>query len=72
MKTEDEHFYWPNEPTRRGFMVHQFNQTGLFCYKNVDNQIGTIIVEPHKNIYHVPIFGEQLSKLNTCKKKNLK
>jgi hypothetical protein len=43
-------------------MVHQFNEAGLFCYKTENNQIGTIVVEPRKNIYHVPIFGDQLSK----------
>jgi hypothetical protein len=67
LKTEGEHFFWPNEPTRRGFMCHQFNETGIFCYKTGTNQIGTIIVEPHKSICHVPIFGEQSSKLKEKK-----
>jgi hypothetical protein len=44
-------------------MIHQFNETGIYCYKNGTNQIGTIIVKPHKTIYRVPVFGEQLSKL---------
>ncbi len=48
-------------------MHHQFNDTGIFCYKNGNNQIGTIIVEPHKSICHVPIFGEQSSKLKEKK-----
>ena len=41
-------------------MIHQFNETGIYCFKNGSNQIGTIIVEPHKTIYHIPVFGEQL------------
>ena len=44
-------------------MFHQFNKTGVFCYKTENNQIGTIIVEPKKNIHSFPVFGDQLSKL---------
>lgn len=43
-------------------MVHQFNETGLYCYKTGTNQIGTIIVEPRKAISHIPIFSEQSGK----------
>jgi hypothetical protein len=43
-------------------MSHQFNETGIYCYKNATNQIGTIIVEPRKTIYHIPVFSEQLRK----------
>jgi hypothetical protein len=45
-------------------MFHQFNETGIFCYKTANDQIGTIIVEPKINIYSFPVFGEQLSKVN--------
>jgi hypothetical protein len=43
-------------------MIHQFNETGIYCFKTSNNQIGTIIVEQHKAIFHVPLSGEQLSK----------
>jgi CTP-dependent riboflavin kinase len=43
-------------------MHHQFNETGVYCYKTGINQIGTIIVEPHKTIYPIAVFGDQLSK----------
>jgi hypothetical protein len=45
-------------------MIHKFNQTGIFCFKTANNQIGTIIVEPKVNIHSLPVFGDQLSKLN--------
>lgn len=59
---KDKHFFWPNNPTRQGFMYHQFTETGIFCFKNGTNQIGTIIVEPRKNINHVSISTDGLSK----------
>ncbi|CAF3616975.1 unnamed protein product [Adineta steineri] len=66
LKTIGEHFFWPYEPSYRGYMIHKFNQTGIFCFKTANNQIGTIIVEPKKNIYSFPIFGDQLIlKMNT-------
>jgi hypothetical protein len=43
-------------------MMHEFNETGIFCFKTVNNQIGTIIVEPKINIHPFPVFGDQLSK----------
>jgi hypothetical protein len=42
-------------------MHHQFNKTGVYCYKTANDQIGTIIVEPQKIIHQVPIFSDQLS-----------
>jgi hypothetical protein len=44
-------------------MYHQFNETGVYCYKTGNNQINTIIVEPRKTIQQVSVFGDQLSKL---------
>jgi hypothetical protein len=44
-------------------MHHQFNATGIYCYKTGGNQIGTIIVEPRKTIHHIPVFDDQLGKL---------
>ncbi|CAF4870965.1 unnamed protein product, partial [Rotaria sp. Silwood2] len=35
-------------------------ETGIFCFKTANNQIGTIIVEPKINIHSFPIFGDQL------------
>jgi hypothetical protein len=51
-------------------MYHQFNETGLYCFKTGNNHIGTIIVEPHKTIHHVPIFGDQPSKIEIVSRKN--
>ncbi|CAF3704714.1 unnamed protein product [Rotaria sp. Silwood1] len=60
LKTEGKHFFWPNEPSCRGYMIHKFHETGIFCFKTANNQIGTIIVEPKINIHSFPIFGDQL------------
>ncbi|UJR33950.1 hypothetical protein I4U23_021368 [Adineta vaga] len=66
LKTPGKHFSWPNDATRRGYMVHQFNETGVFCFKTANNQIGTIVVEARQTIHQVPIFHEQLvHKMNT-------
>jgi hypothetical protein len=43
-------------------MIHQFKETGIFCFKTANNQIGTIIVEPIINIHSFPVFGDQLRK----------
>jgi len=53
-------------------MIHQFNETGIYCFKTSNNQIGTIIVEQHKAIFHIPLSGEQLSKLEIFKNQNQK
>ncbi|CAF1275038.1 unnamed protein product [Rotaria magnacalcarata] len=66
LKTSDENFFWPHEPSRHGCMYHQFVATGIYCFKAGDNQIGTIIVEPHKNIYSIQVFGDSYThKINT-------
>jgi hypothetical protein len=62
LKTQGKHFFWPNEPSCRGYLIHQFKETGIFCFKTANNQIGTIIVEPIINIHSFPVFGDQLSK----------
>lgn len=62
MKTQGKDFFWPNESSHRGYMVHKFTETGIYCFKTATNQIGTIIVEPNVNIYSFPVFGDQLSK----------
>jgi hypothetical protein len=62
LKIEGKHFFWPNEPSYRGYMIHEFKETGIFCFKTANNQIGTIIVEPKINIHSFPVFGDQLSK----------
>lgn len=43
-------------------MYHQFNDSGIYCYKTGNNQIGTIIVEPHKTIHHISVFDKALGK----------
>jgi len=40
-------------------MTHQFEETGIFCYKNATNQIGTIIVQPKRTIKQIPILSDQ-------------
>ncbi|CAF0725929.1 unnamed protein product [Rotaria sordida] len=66
LKTEGENFFWPNEPSRSGCMYHQFIEAGIYCFKTGDNQIGTIIVEPRKNIHRIPLFSDRLTyKMNT-------
>ncbi|CAM4854988.1 unnamed protein product [Rotaria socialis] len=66
LKTSDENFFWPHEPSRHGCMYHQFVATGIYCFKAGDNQIGTIIVEPHRNIYSIQVFGDSYThKVNT-------
>lgn len=66
LKTAGKNFFWPREPTRTGFMTHQFMDTGIYCYKNATNQIGTIIVQPRRTITQIPVLGDQLiHKINT-------
>ncbi|CAF4237631.1 unnamed protein product [Rotaria socialis] len=66
MKTVGKDFFWPNEPSSRGYMIHRFDETGIFCFKTATNQIGTIVVAPKINIHSFPIFGDQLIlKMNT-------
>ncbi|CAF4125790.1 unnamed protein product [Adineta steineri] len=61
-----EHFFWPNQPSRNGYMYHQFNETGVYCFKTADGQIGTIIVEPLKTIRQISIHSDRLIyKMNT-------
>ncbi|CAF0883109.1 unnamed protein product [Adineta steineri] len=60
LKTPGKNVFWPNGTTRRGHMRHQFKEPGIYCYKTATDQIGTIIVEARQNIYHVPVFGENL------------
>jgi hypothetical protein len=43
-------------------MHHQFNETGIYCYKTGIDQIGTIIVEQRKTIYPISVFGDELRK----------
>jgi hypothetical protein len=68
LKTEGKHFFWTNQPSNRGYMMHEFRETGIFCFKTANNQIGTIIVEPKINIHSFPIFGDQLSKYTNREK----
>ncbi len=56
LRKDGKHLFWPNEPTRRGYMYHQFNETGVYCYKTANDQI-----EPQKIIQQVSIFSDQLS-----------
>lgn len=42
-------------------MIHEFKETGIFCFKTANNQIGTIIVESKINIQSFPVFGDELS-----------
>ncbi|UJR13408.1 hypothetical protein I4U23_000423 [Adineta vaga] len=66
LKTNGEHFFWPYDPSYRGYMIHKFTQTGIFCFKTATNHIGTIIVEPKRTIHSFPVFGDQLIlKMNT-------
>lgn len=62
MKTPGTNFFWPGSATRRGYLLHQFNELGVYCYKTATNQIGTIIVEPRRTVHQIPVFSEQLSK----------
>lgn len=50
-------------------MIHEFKETGIFCFKTLNDQIGTIIVEPKINIHSFPVFGDELSKLKIKRKK---
>lgn len=62
MRTQGKDFFWPYEPSNRGCMMYEFKETGIFCFKTANNQIGTIIVQPKRNVHSFPVFGEQLSK----------
>ncbi|CAF1236326.1 unnamed protein product, partial [Adineta ricciae] len=66
LKKPEEHFFWPNDSTRRGYMLHQFNETGVFCYKTTSNQIGTIIVEARQTVHQIPVVPDQkIYEMNT-------
>jgi len=49
-------------------MIHEFKEIGIFCFKTLNNQIGTIIVEPKININSFPVFGDEISKLKITKR----
>lgn len=61
---EGKHFFWQNELSCHGYMVYQFNETGIFCFKTRNGQIGTIVVEPKINMHSFPVFGDQLGMLS--------
>jgi len=62
LRNASKHFFWPYEPAKGGCMYHQFKETGVFCYKTANGQIGTIIVEPRTTIHKLDLFSDQLSK----------
>ncbi len=62
MGNASKHFFWLYGLTNGGCMYHQFNETGVFCYKTANDRIGTIIVEPRTTIHKIDLFSDQLSK----------
>lgn len=64
MKEEGKDFFWPKDPSHRGYFQHRFRQQGLFAYRTLNEHIGIIHVQPQIQIHPFPVFADQLSKLH--------
>ena len=47
--------------SRRGYRHHRFDQCGLFSYQIGEEQAGSVLVQPRREVHRFAVFGEQLS-----------
>ena len=67
MNKDDENFFWPFDPSRRGQFYFQFPEPGIFRFKVENDQIGTILVTPRKRIHRISFPTDEFGKKNILK-----